>query len=160
MLNIENPFTKIKQKRGAIVKPIMEFNIIIHPEEITRMETPSGKVTVIPFSGNVESELFTGTIRPGAADVQVTNAAGIRHMNAKYIFEGKDKNGKDCYLFVDNNGYFVPNREPSPFHAYPTFMSDSPFLADILERSSFRAEGHPAKEGVTIKIFNVLEKAN
>lgn len=136
------------------MEPLMEFHIIIHPEDITRMETPSGKVVFIPFGGTVESELFTGTIRPGAADVQVTNAACIRHMQAKYIFEGKDKNGKDCYLFVDNNGYFEPSSNPSPFHAYPTFMSDSPFLVDILERSCFRAEGHPSSQGVTIKIFD------
>lgn len=142
------------------MKPIMEFNIKIDRNEITRMETPSGKVTFIPFGGKVESDLFVGTIRPGAADVQVTNAAGIRHMCAKYIFEGTDKEGRHCFLFVENNGFFEPNSSPSPFHACPTFKSDSPLLADILERSCFRAEGHPAKDGVTIKIFNVLEKAD
>ncbi len=138
------------------MKHIMSFMITINKEDITRMKTEYGMVTFIPFGGTVESELFTGTVRPGAADVQTTDASGIRHMCASYIFEGKDQNGEPCHLFVNNNGYFEPGNSPSPFHACPTFMSDSKVLNDYLASPHFRAEGHPYEKGVEIRIFDIL----
>ncbi|MBO5568664.1 MAG: DUF3237 family protein [Clostridia bacterium] len=135
-------------------KLIMTFHVSINRDDITEMIMPSGKVTFIPFEGHVESELFTGTIRPGAADVQVTNAAGIRHMQAKYIFDGTDKQGRHCHLYVENNGYFEPDSEPSPFHACPAMMSDSAELNRIISGVHFRAEGHGTPEGVDILIFD------
>ena len=135
-------------------KLIMTFHVTIDRDDIPEMVMPSGKVTFIPFGGHVESELFTGKIRPGAADVQVTNAAGIRHMQAKYIFDGTDMQGKHCHLYVDNNGFFEPDSEPSPFHACPTMMSDSAELNRIVSGAHFRAEGHGTPEGVDILIFD------
>lgn len=136
-------------------KMIMEFNISIRPEDRTEMITKDGKVVFIPFGGEVKSDLFCGTVRPGAADVQVTNAAGIRHMAAKYIFEGTDCTGKPCKLFVENNGFFEPESRPRPFHACPTFMTDSEALAEYLERPHFRAEGWGREGGVDIRIFDI-----
>lgn len=60
---------------------------------------------MIPFTGHVKSEIFTGEIVPGGVDVQIENAAGNRNMCAKYMFRGTDKEGKECSLFVENNGY-------------------------------------------------------
>ena len=139
-----------------MAKCIMEFQIRIKGNEVSAMESDRGNVVFIPFDGSVESDIFTGEILPGAADVQVTNASGIRHMCARYMFKGKDSHGNDCHLFVENNGFFEPDSNPSPFHACPTFMSDSKVLADYLAQAHFRAEGHPAPQGVTIKIFDVL----
>lgn len=137
-------------------KLIMTFHITIEPSEISHMEGPSGQVTIIPFGGYVESELFTGTVRPGAADVQVTNASGIRHMCAKYLFEGTDAKGVPTKLFVENNGYFEPNSSPAPFHAYPIFITDNAELAPYLQQARFRAEGHGTDVGVDIRIFDVM----
>lgn len=134
----------------------MTFNIEIDRSLTTEMITQEGMVKFIPFGGSVQSDLFSGNVRPGAADVQVTNAAGIRHMQAKYIFEGKDGQGTPCHLFVENNGYFEPGNRPSPFHACPTMMSDSDWLNNQISGNHFRAEGHRAAQGVDIKIFDVL----
>ncbi|MCD7883647.1 MAG: DUF3237 family protein [Lachnospiraceae bacterium] len=88
-------------------KLIMKFQIFIDNSKVSDMSGPYGAATFIPFTGKVESELFTGEILPGAADIQVENPAGCRHMCAEYMFRGKDSAGKDCYLFVENNGYFT-----------------------------------------------------
>ena len=136
-------------------KEIMVFHVSIDREERTEMVTKDGKVVFIPFGGEVNSELFCGKIRPGAADVQVTNAAGIRHMCAKYIFEGKDYTGAECKLFVENNGFFEPGNQPRPFHACPVFMTDSAALAEYLERPHFRAEGWGRPDGVDIHIIDI-----
>ena len=122
-------------------QPIMVFQITINPTEISELEGPTGKVKMIPFSGTVDSPLFRGVIRPGAVDVQVTNAAG-----------------KPCHLFVDNNGYFEPDSSPSPFRTAPTFLTDSPELAPYLHSAHFRTEGHPREGGVEIRVFDVLQE--
>ena len=139
-------------------KMIMEFHISINREDRTEMLTKNGKVLFIPFGGEVQSDLFCGTVRPGAADVQVTNAAGIRPMAAKYIFEGKDYTGQECRLFVENNGYFEPGSQPRPFQACPTFMTDSEALADYFHRPHFRAEGWGHPGGVDIRIFDIEQE--
>ena len=136
-------------------KMIMQFDITIDDADITEMTGPNGAVLFIPFTGSVESELFRGTIRPGAADIQVVNPAGVRHMCAKYIFEGTDRAGAPCHLYVENNGYFADGEVQMPFDAVPTFMTDSAELAGYLHGAHFRAEGHPAPNGVTIKIFDI-----
>ena len=136
-------------------KLIMEFMITFEAGTFTSMKSSNGSVVFIPFGGSVESELFTGTIRPGAADVQVCNPAGVRHMHARYIFEGVDSKGEKCHLFVDNNGWFERDHMPAPFEATPTFMTDSPTLAPYLHGAHFRAEGHGREGGITIKIFDI-----
>lgn len=133
----------------------MTFHITINRDDITKLKAENGLVTFIPFGGYVDSPIFKGKVRPGAADVQVTNAAGIRHMNASYIFEGIDSNSEPCHLFVNNQGYFEPNSSPKPFHACPTFMSDSKVLNDYLSSPCFRAEGHGSEQGVDILIFDI-----
>ncbi len=137
---------------------IMEFIVKLNREEISRMETPAEKITMLPFTGYVESEIFTGRILPGGVDVQITNAAGIRHMCARYMFEGTDRNGNHCHLFVDNNGYFEPGHEPAPFRTYPVFYTDSRELGEYLHQRRFRAEGHGTAEGVNIRIFDVADE--
>ena len=137
-------------------EPIMEFDIKINPEDITTMQANNGEVVFIPFGGTVESKLFSGTVRPGAADVQNVNPAGVRHMRASYIFEGTDCEGNACHLFVENNGYFERGEMKMPFEVTPTFKTDSPALASYLHTARFRSEGYPNPEGVIIKIFDIL----
>lgn len=138
-------------------QPVMIFHVIIDRSAISELEAVNGKAVIIPFGGYTESEIFKGRILPGAADVQTLDASGIRHMCAKYMFEGIDQEGRKCRLFVENNGYFERNSQPSPFHAYPVFLSDSPYLNDLLGRAVYRSEGHPTKEGVDIRIFDVTK---
>ncbi len=141
-------------------KKIMEFKITIDRSQISTMEKKGGKVTIIPFGGSVESDLFCGKVLPGAADIQVTNAAGIRHMCARYMFEGTDYTGAPCHLFVDNNGYFERDSKPRPFEACPTFMTDSEALAPYLEAAHFRAEGYGNENGVDILIYDINKEDN
>ncbi len=134
---------------------IMTFHITIDRSKITRLETETAKVTFIPFGGTVDSSYFKGEIMPGAADVQVTDASGLRHMCAKYIFEGTDAKGKHCHLFVENNGYFPKDGvKKDYFDATPKFITDSENLNEILSRPVFRSEGHSHETGVDIMIFD------
>ena len=82
--------------------PIMEFNIFIDDAQASHMECPNGQVAFIPFTGKVESDLFTGEILPGGCDVQVENPAGTRHMCARYMFRGVDSAGNPCHPEPDD----------------------------------------------------------
>lgn len=135
-------------------EPIMIFHITLDPKETNTLKASSGEACVIPFGGHVESPMFSGTVLPGAADIQTVNAAGVRHMCAKYMFDGTDSEGNACKLFVENNAYTPRDYFKMPFDATPTFLTDSPVLAPYLHGVHFRAEGHPSPEGVDIWIFD------
>lgn len=139
-------------------KHIMTFQIFVDDSQVSNMEGPYGAVTIIPFTGKVESELFTGEIVPGAADVQVENPAGSRNMCAKYMFRGKDRTGADCFLFVENNSYFTSaDKQDVYLNAYPRFITDSPILGAYLCQARFRSEVQGKDGGVEIRIYDVLE---
>lgn len=136
-------------------KLIFDFKIETYDDQISALNATNGAVLMIPFGGSVESELFTGKILPGGIDIQVENSANIRHMCARYMFEGTDHTGAACRLFVDNNGYFEPNTHNfNPFRTCPTFMTDSKALAPYLQGAHFRAEGHAKDDGLHIMVFD------
>ena len=137
-------------------KLLMDFLVHVHREEVSRVETAVGAAVIIPFDAEVESKLFTGRTLPGAADVQITNAAGIRHMCAAYMFEGKDFTGAPCRLFVRNDGFFEPGSRPELFRACPTFLTDSETLAPLLHTACFRAEGVSEDDGLHIRVYHVI----
>jgi len=137
-------------------KLIMQVFVKIDPKEISHFEAGSEAVVMIPFTGTVEGEIFNGKLLPGGVDTQVVNAAGVRHMSARYMMEGNDTSGALCRIYVENNGYFTPETKQSPFHTVPTFITDSETLAPYLHTRKFRGEGHPSEGGVTIKFFEIV----
>ena len=135
--------------------PIMIFNISIEPALISEMSSVRESPAFIPFTGKVESDLFSGTILPGAVDVQVTDPAGCRHMCAKYMFRGTDMEGNACMLFVENNGYVRPSDPAGTVvQACPRFITDSPALREYLSQARFRTEVHPSGTGVDILVYD------
>lgn len=136
------------------MEPIMTIHVEIDRSNCPEMHMQNGAVKIIPFTGWVEGKDFRGNVMPGAADVQVTNPAGVRHMCAQYMLEGVDNTGTPCHIFVENHGYFERDHRPRPFEAWPTFRTDSNALKAYLERAHFRAEGHRTETGVDIRIFD------
>ena len=139
--------------------PIMVFQIFADSTQVSNLECPYGAVTMIPFTGRVESDLFTGEILPGACDVQIENPALSRNMCAKYMFSGKDSAGNPCKLFVENNGYLAPVMRNDPWlPACPRFLTDSPVLGEYLCRQQFRSEVQAVDSGIEIRIYDVTKE--
>lgn len=134
--------------------PILTIHVQVDKANCSRMEMPDGSVNIIPFSGTAEGSLFHGKVLPGAADVQITNPAGVRHMCAQYMLEGTDNTGAACRIFVENHGYFERDRHPKPFETWPLLRTDSAALRGYLHGTHFRAEGHSTEVGVDILIFD------
>lgn len=137
--------------------PIMTIHVLIDRSNCPEMAMPDGKVKIIPFTGTVDGPLFQGVVMTGAADVQITNPAGVRQMCAQYMLEGVDHTGAKCHVFVENHGYFERDHRPSPFEAWPILRTDSPALRNALHGIHFRAEGHHNERGIDIKIFDTNE---
>ena len=136
---------------AADPKPVMTFEIDIDWRDVSDLRSPAGCVTVIPFTGRVLSPLFSGEIRPGAADVQTEKPGEARVLTAKYLFRGKDADGRDCSLYVENTGRLTG--EPGPIRATPSFLTDSETLGAYLAGRRFRSEVHGRDGGVKILIF-------
>lgn len=139
---------------------IMEVFVNIDEEHIVELDSPIGHVTMIPFGGTVKGELFHGVIAPGGADTQVTNQNGVCHMSARYMLVGQDKTGKDCHIYVENNGWFTSDSNPGPFKTVPTFITDSTALAPYLHTNQFRGEGHADENGLVIRFYEISRRSD
>ena len=134
-------------------EPILAIHIDI-AEKGLRMVTELGEVSMIPFSGTVDCELFKGIVEPWGVDTQIVNQANIRHLSARYVLTGKDKEGNDCHIYIENNGW-MENRPSRSFTTVPTFLTDSGYLAPLLHRNQFIGTGNVEKDGLWIRFYEI-----
>lgn len=76
-------------------------------------------------------------------------------MSARYMLTGKDSEGKDAHIYVENNGWFEEGRFSMPFRTVPTFYTDSQALADYLHRNQFIGEGSAEEDGLHICFYEI-----
>ena len=136
-------------------KPVLELLVQTRPEETVELESELGHVKMIPFSGTVSGELFQGVIEPCGVDTQVTDAAGVRHMSARYMLTGTDYTGERCRIYVENDAWFTNGERPRPWRSVPRFLTDSAALAPILHRGGFMGEGLREEDGLHIRFYEV-----
>lgn len=139
--------------------PILEIHVEIDPAETVTLTSEIGSVRMIPFKGTVTGPLFHGVVEPCGVDTQVTNQNEVRHMSARYMLTGRDKDGADCHIYIENNGWFTDGAQPRPFRTVPAFMTDSPTLAPILHRNHFIGEGLRDENGLTIRFYELESEA-
>ncbi|MDE6589456.1 MAG: DUF3237 domain-containing protein, partial [Oscillospiraceae bacterium] len=72
-----------------------------------------------------------------------------------YMLTGKDVEGHDCHIYIENNGWFTDGARPKPFKTVPTFITDSPVLAPLLHRNQFVGEGLRDENGLCIRIYEL-----
>ena len=138
-------------------KPVLDVKIEFNTTKPVFMEGENASIVMIPFSGTVKGEIFEGIVEPCGVDTQIRNAAGIRHMSARYMLTGKDSAGQDAHIYVENNGWFDENtgKMTMPFHTVPTFYTDSKVLAPYLHRAQFVGEGHNLEDGLHILFYEI-----
>ena len=59
--------------------------------------------SMVTFHGYADCENFCGRILPGAVDTQYCDGQDFT-LSARYILEGRDRDGKSCRIFIENNG--------------------------------------------------------
>ena len=135
-------------------KPILEIRIDMTIQGKT-IKTARGDVSMIPFGGIVKSDLFNGIVEPWGVDTQITNHIGIKTLSARYMLTGKDKEGQDCHIYIENNGWLDDSKAPGPFRTVPTFLTDSKVLAPYLHRNQFIGIGSMEEDGLHIRFFEI-----
>ena len=135
---------------------ILDLLVQTDPKGIVKFESEAGIVRMIPFAGTVSGPLFQGIIEPCGVDTQITNAANVRHMSARYMLTGKDNTGADAHIYVENNGWF-DNSQPfaMPFRTVPTFYTDSAALAPYLHTTRFTGKGAVEADGLHIYFYEL-----
>ena len=96
-------------------KLILEILVNTDGDRTRTIETKTGTVRMIPFSGIVKSGIMTGIVEDTGVDTQITNQNGVRHMSARYLLSGRDDEGNPCSIYVENNGWFTNGERPKPF---------------------------------------------
>ena len=139
-------------------KPALEILVDINRAGIVEFDSEIGKVKLIPFGGTVDCDLFKGIVEPCGVDTQVTNQNEVRHMSARYVLTGKDADGQDCHIYVENNAWFTDGAQPKPFRTVPTFITDSKRLAPYLHRNQFIGEGFRDERGLWIRFYELERK--
>lgn len=108
------------------------------------LEGKQTKVVMIPFSGEASGDYFTGKTVANGVDTQIITADRFS-LSARYMLEGVDRGGKNCRLFIENNGTSFDN-------CIPRICTDSEELA-FLENAPLRAEVICMENGVIVKIY-------
>ena len=136
-------------------KLVMELMVETFPDKTVELDSEIGHVKMIPFGGTVKSDIFNGIIEPCGVDTQITNQAGVRHMSARYMLTGKDADGNDCHIYLENNAWFTNGERPKPWISTPKFITDSKKLAPFLHTNQFIGEGMRVEEGLRIRYYEV-----
>ncbi len=138
-------------------KPILEIHVETDPVGTVTLTGEIGTVRMIPFKGTVTGPVFSGIVEPCGVDTQITNQNEVRHMSARYMLTGKDRDGRDCHIYVENNGWFTDGARPTPFKTVPTFITDSPLLAPLLHQNKFVGEELRDETGLCIRFYELRD---
>lgn len=92
------------------------LRIYIDLEETIEVKGEKEIVRMIRFGGKCSSELFSGEILPGGVDTQRIQPDGKTYLSARYCMEGKDCEGQQCRIFIENTALFdeSENQETAP----------------------------------------------
>lgn len=148
-----SPF-KTEAKAGSYAKSfgtaditILEYmmGIDVRTGEGTTLSAPTGTINIIPFTASVDSHYFKGSTVGTGCDTQKYGVSGSPCFSARYMLSGKDSAGKDCKIFVENNGNSLEN-------CTPTIFTDSEALKDW-NYANMRSIVTPNSTGVLVEIF-------
>jgi len=125
------------------MKEIFQVQVVVHGS--AEVKSKQKTINRVFFTGDVESDLFTGKVLDTGIDTQFIEN-GQAYLSARYMLEGIDKSGENCRIFIQNEG--------APDNLVPMIVTDSEALA-FLNEAVLSATVEPTKEGVLVTIFAV-----
>ena len=105
-------------------KLVLTVDVVL--DEVIEVNGSRGKAAMILFHGESNCENFRGKVLPGGVDTQKEPAGEKRLLSARYVLEGKDKDGKECRIFIENNG--VVDKPGADIKTTPDIYTDSEAL--------------------------------
>ncbi len=140
-------------KPSGGVKMSEVLTIQVHITSVEEVKGKTGEACMIAFDGTAEGPYFTGICLPTGVDTQSQKYAGddlARHLSARYMLVGKDSTGKDCRIFVQNEGAMASD---GSIRTTPKLYTDSQALA-WLETAELYGTISPREGGVTIHFWD------
>ena len=126
---------------------VFSINVVI--DDVYEVKGTDGSAAMITFHGDSDCDYFKGKILPGGVDTQKQPTDGERSLSARYILEGKDVNGEDCRIFIENNGTF---QKDGSIMTKPLIYTDSKALK-WMETADLKGTITGTEEGVRIDFF-------
>lgn len=127
---------------------ILDIKVLL--DQVYDIKGSKKDVCLILFHGEAHSEYFNGTILPGGVDTQMSDKEKSRTLSARYVLVGKDKDNKECHIFIENQGTDVGNGEV--LYTCPKIVTDSEALS-WMEDISLIGTVSGEKDCVRIKIY-------
>ncbi|WP_051212940.1 DUF3237 family protein [Butyrivibrio fibrisolvens] len=137
--------TQLSNLNDCLVSGTEILTIDVLLKEFNEVKGHKGEALMILFDGYCHSEIFDGVILNGGVDTQKQDAgSNLRTLSARYILQGKDFEGKECRIFIENNGMSDGGR----FATTPKILTNSEALKELEDTdlvgsiSSTDEEGH------------------
>jgi dienelactone hydrolase len=124
-------------------KELLTITVIVTGTEV-RKEEENSKTVAILFTGYCDNELFRGSIRPGAEDVQQHEQGKPIKLRADYTLEGLDCKGQKCWIHIVNQSVDDQLK--------PIVQTNSEALA-FLNNADLTAVLEGFEHGLTVRIF-------
>lgn len=121
-------------------------------KEVMEVKGIAAEAAMITFEGTCDCENFTGKILPGGVDTQKEFYPKARMLSARYMLEGVDKEGKECHIFIENNG--TANADGIVEKTVPKIITDSECLS-WMETADLSGTITTWEKGVMIHIFSL-----
>lgn len=142
-------FSEMDVRKDAAGEPEEILTITVHCSEGPCVQGKHMAVSMIPFTGEASGPYFQGRITGTGTDTQRIGKDGSLRLSARYMLEGRDHTGKDCRIFIENNG-------SSMDHCIPSIVTDSDALSSWEEETLFsRVESW--EDGVKVHIYRGAE---
>ncbi len=133
------------EKEGEKMEKELLLKIHVQCQEPMVVRGQTRDIVMIPFTGTAEGPYFRGTIEGAGVDTQKIPKGGEPFLSARYLIHGKDDEGRECQVFIENEG-------SADAGFTPMIVTDSPLLARW-ETTPLKAEVEGISGGVLVRIF-------
>ncbi len=127
-----------------------ELTVNVRITGVNEVKGQAGTARMILFDGDVDCDNFKGIILPGGVDTQKEIPGESFKLSARYILEGRDFEGKDCHIFIENNGEIGADGN---LCTVPKIITDSKALSYLENKELFGTIDN-IEGGVRIHVFS------
>lgn len=120
------------------------LEVEVHLTGAEKVQGKRREIVMLPFTGEARGPYFQGRVVGTGVDTQKI-APGNFSLSARYMLEGVDCDGRQCRIFVENNG-------PSLDDLTPMVVTDSPALQHW-EDLPLKSVVTPTEECVWVRIY-------
>ncbi len=137
---------ELKESEEAV---ILEFlmSVEVHTQQAYGVSSDAGTINMIPFTGSSDGYYFKGEIVGSGCDTQKFGVEGCPAFSARYLLKGTDYRGKECSIFIENNGDSLDK-------CTPTIITDSLGLSEW-QTASLRTIVTPVSYGVIVDCYEI-----